>query len=431
MSRNVVVLGMQWGDEGKGQIIDALSDGFEIVVRFQGGANAGHTVRVGGEKFVLHLIPSGILRRDKLCIIGNGVVVDPEALLEEIESLRERGVYVGENLAVSDRAHLVLPYHKMLDGLGESALGSGKIGTTGRGIGPCYADKAARCGLRFADLLDAEGLRAKLKKALDLKNRILGGVYGVEPLDFSSLYERCVGLAERLRPFIKDTVAILADAVRAGRSILLEGAQGTMLDINFGTYPYVTSSTVTAGGAAAGSGIPPRHIGRVLGVVKAYCSRVGKGPFPTEQLNHYGQLMRDKGREYGSTTGRPRRCGWLDAVALRHAIAVNGVDAVALTGLSVLGQFETVKICVGYRLDGEELTHFPADAEALERAEPLYRELPGWRCDLSGVTCWQDLPCEARGYVEALEQAAGAPVEMASVGLDRAQIVMRTCHGDS
>jgi len=431
MSHNLLVIGLHWGDEGKGKIIDAISDRFDIIIRYQGGANAGHTVRVNGERFVLHLIPSGILRPDKLCIVGNGLVVDPEALVEEIDSLRGKGVHVGQNLAVSQRAHMVLPYHKVLDRLSETSLGGKKIGTTGRGIGPCYADKATRCGLRFADLLDPQMFRQKLKEALEIKNRILSDLYGADPIEFEPLYQQCLRHRERLLPFLKDTVVMIAEALRQGRSILLEGAQGTMLDINFGTYPYVTSSDVAAGGAATGTGIPPKRIDRVLGVVKAYCSRVGRGPFPTEQDNHYGEKMRERGQEYGSTTGRPRRCGWLDAAALRHAVAVNGVDGIAVTLLDVLSEFEILKICVAYELDGKELKSLPADPDQLGQASPIYEELPGWRCDISNVTRWADLPPEARGYLDAVERAAGARIEMASVGPERGQIVKRTTNGDS
>ena len=325
MDENLLVLGLQWGDEGKGKIIDVLSDEFDVVVRYQGGANAGHTVQVDDDEFILHLVPSGILRPDIECIIGNGTVVDPIGLVEEIEGLREKGIQVEDNLAVSKRAHMVLPYHKILDGLNEDALDDKKIGTTGRGIGPCYADKADRCGLRMGDLLKPDVLRENLKQAVRLKNKMLTDVFGADPVEVDDIYDECMECAETLRPHIKDTVGRVRRHIKDGKGILLEGAQGTMLDINFGTYPYVTSSNVAAGGAAVGTGIPPSRVDRVLGVVKAYTSRVGEGPFPTEKKGEIGETLRERGQEYGSTTGRPRRCGWLDGVALSHAAAINGV----------------------------------------------------------------------------------------------------------
>lgn len=430
MSGNLLVVGLQWGDEGKGKIIDALTAGYDVIVRYQGGANAGHTVHVAGEKFVLHLVPSGILHREKLCIIGNGVVVDPCALLDEIAGLRDRGIHVGENLVLSDRAHVVMPYHQMLDELGESARGKGRIGTTGRGIGPCYADKVARCGLRFADFVRPKVLKEKLRQVLKAKNLLLTQIYGADPLQLEPLYEQCCGYADQLKPFVRNTVNIMAEVLKDGRTVLLEGAQGTMLDINFGTYPYVTSSNVAAGGGALGTGIPPGRIDRVLGIVKAYCTRVGAGPLPTEQDNAVGEKMRERGNEYGATTGRPRRCGWLDCVALRHAAAVNGVDALAVMLLDVLSEFETAKVCEGYRLDGEVLKEFPADIETLEKVEPVFRELKGWQCDISQVTCWDELPGEARVYLDVVAEAAGAPVEMVSVGPDRTQLIRRAENGN-
>ncbi|MDP6107071.1 MAG: adenylosuccinate synthase [Candidatus Brocadiia bacterium] len=430
MVENLLVLGLQWGDEGKGQIIDALSDRYEIIIRFQGGANAGHTVRVGDEKFVLHLIPSGILRPGKLCIIGNGLVVDPECLLDEIDALRERGIDVGpQNLAVSDRAHVVLPHHKIIDKLQDAALGERKIGTTGRGIGPCYADKAARRGLRLVEMMRPQTLRRRLEQLAAVKGRELTELYGADPIKVDELYAECSAHAERLWPFVCDTLPLVSEALRDGKPILLEGAQGTMLDVNFGTYPYVTSSNVTAGGAAVGTGIPPSRIDRVLGVVKAYCSRVGDGPFPTEQDNEIGQLLRKRGREYGSTTGRPRRCGWLDGVALRHAVAVNGADGIALIGMGVLSTFEKLKICVAYRVNGRQVSSLPSDGEDLAQAEPVYEEFEGWQTDLSGAKTIDQLPHAAGEFIKALERTAGVPVEMASVGWERRQIAGRTGNG--
>ena len=430
MEENLLVLGLQWGDEGKGQIIDSLADRYDIIIRFQGGANAGHTVRVGDEKFVLHLIPSGILRPGKLCIIGNGVVVDPQCLLEEIDALRERGIDVGpQNLAVSDRAHVVLPYHKMIDKLQDAALGDRKIGTTGRGIGPCYADKAARRGLRLVEMMRPQTLRRRLGELAAVKGRELAELYGAEPIKVDELYAECSAHAERLKPFVCDTLPLVSEALRDGKPILLEGAQGTMLDVNFGTYPFVTSSNVTAGGAAVGTGIPPSRIDRVLGVVKAYCSRVGDGPFPTEQDNETGELLRKRGREYGSTTGRPRRCGWLDGVALRHAVAVNGADGIALIGMGVLSAFEKLKICVAYRVNGRQVSSLPSDGEDLAQAEPVYEEFEGWQTDLSGAKTIDQLPRAAGEFIRALERTAGVPVEMASVGWERRQIAGRTGNG--
>jgi len=424
MGETLVLVGLQWGDEGKGKVIDALTERFKLVVRFQGGANAGHTVRIGDEKFVLHLIPSGILHPDALCIIGNGVVVDPGALLDEIDGLRSRGIAVAENLVLSDRAHVVLPGHKLLDRAREAVRGEAKIGTTGRGIGPAYADKAARCGIRFAEMIDPDVFRDRLRSVMDTHNALLVNVLGAEPLDFEAVREEYSGYAERLRPFIKDALPIIRCALERREDILLEGAQGSLLDVNFGTYPYVTSSEVV-GGASAGSGIPPTRIDRVMGVVKAYCSRVGEGPFPTEQDNETGELIRRRGNEYGSTTGRPRRCGWLDCVALRHTAALNGTDGVAVGLLDVLSEFEALKICTAYRLDGREVTDFPADLAVLDKVEPVYAELEGWQSDISRATSWSELPGRARRYLRAVEQAAGVRIELVSVGPDRRQTIRR------
>ena len=429
MAENMLVVGLQWGDEGKGKIIDVLAERYDVIIRFQGGANAGHTVQIGDEKFVLHLIPSGILRPGKLCIIGNGVVVDPECLLEEIDNLEARGISVEGSLVVSDRAHVVMPYHKMLDRLQEEGLGSKKIQTTGCGIGPCYADKAARRGLRFAEMMSAHSLRRRLEELLAIKNRELSQLYGAEPLDIEALYERHKSYAERLRPLVRDTLPLINQVLRDRKSILLEGAQGTMLDIDFGTYPYVTSSNAAAGGALVGTGIPPGRINRVLGIVKAYCSRVGGGPFPTEQDNEVGKLMRERGHEYGSTTGRARRCGWLDAVALRHAVCVNGPNGIALMLLDVLSAFRKLKICVAYKLNGQVVKDFPADPQAVAQAEPVYEELDGWQTDICSARTSEEMPRAARDYVATVEDVVGTSVEMVSVGPERVQIIRRTAHG--
>jgi len=433
MGETLLLVGLQWGDEGKGKVIDALSERFDVVARFQGGANAGHTVHIGGEEFVLHLVPTGILRPGALCVMGNGMVVDPRALVEEIDGLLERGVEVADNLRISDRAHVVMPHHKALDAAKESRRGRDRIGTTGRGIGPCYADKASRCGIRFAEMLEPDRFRARLEPLMELNNRILEKVYGAEALDCEAVYEEYCAYAERLRPYITDTVPLMHRALDEGRNILLEGAQGCLLDVEFGTYPFVTSSDVLAG-AAAGTGIPPNRIDRVIGLAKAYCSRVGTGPFPTEQDNEIGETIRSTiekagGREYGATTGRQRRCGWLDAVALRHTARLAGVNSIAVSVLDVLGAFETIKVCTRYRLDGVEVETFPASADALEQVEPLYEELPGWSCDIAHVRSWDELPAQARAYLDMMARAAGAPVEFVSIGPDREQLIRRQPNG--
>jgi len=429
MGETVLLIGLQWGDEGKGKVIDALSARFDLVIRFQGGANAGHTIHIGEEEFVLRLVPSGILRPQTLCIIGNGVVVDPVALVAEIAGLRQRGVQVGENLVISDRAHVVMPYHKALDEAVEKARGDARLGTTKNGIGPCYADRASRCGIRFAEMMEPDVFRARLLAQMELKNRVLQRVYGAEPLDAEAVYKEFCGYAEELKPHVQDTVPLIHQALKDDRAILLEGAQGSMLDLNFGTYPFVTSSEVI-GGATVGTGIPSARIDRTIGVVKAYCSRVGTGPFPTEQSNEVGETIRRTiethgGREYGSVTGRPRRCGWLDGVALRYTAELNGVTGLAVGVLDVLSAFEKLKICTRYRLDGRELRSFPASSEALEAVEPVYEELDGWQTDISDVTGWEELPPQARQYLQAIESLAGAPVEFVSVGPRRGQVIER------
>jgi adenylosuccinate synthase len=424
MRKTTVLVGLQWGDEGKGKVIDALTEQYKIVVRFQGGANAGHTVVVNDDKYVLHLVPSGILHEEALCIIGNGVVADPAGLAEEIEGLKARGVRVKDNLMISDRAHCVMPVHKLLDGARERSRGDGKIGTTGRGIGPCYADKASRCGIRFAELIDPDVFRQRLENLLDLHNPILEKVYDVEPLDVDEVYEEFCGYADTLRPYVKDTVSVLQRAVVEDQDILLEGAQGALLDINFGTYPYVTSSEI-CGGASPGTGLPATGIDNAIGLVKAYCSRVGEGPFPTEQENETGERLRERGNEYGSTTGRPRRCGWLDCVALRHTVAINGVDSIALMLLDVLSGFETLKICTSYKLDGNRIDAFPANVGDVERVEPVYEEVPGWSEEITECRTWEDLPQAARDYVKTVQQAAGARIDIISVGPNRAQTIHR------
>ena len=419
---NTVVVGAQWGDEGKGKVIDMLADRADIIVRFQGGNNAGHTVVVGGREFVMHLIPSGILHSGKLCVIGNGVVVDPAVLLEEIESLRQRWIDVEPaNLGVSDQAHLIFPYHKALDKLKEAKVGPGKIGTTGRGIGPCYTDKVARVGIRVADLLDDEIFRKKLKMNIEEKNTLFTTLYQAQTFSFDQVYEEYGLYREKISPFVVNAPLLLNRAIAQGKSILFEGAQGTWLDIDHGTYPYVTSSSATAGGACVGSGIGPSKIEQVIGVVKAYTTRVGEGPFPTEFPLPLMEQIRAKGKEFGATTGRPRRCGWFDAVLVRHAVLVNGITEIAVTKLDVLDDNPRVKICTAYRLGGKALEYPPAVIDRWPQIEPVYEEHPGWLSDTSQVGCFEDLPPGARRYLKRLEELLKVKISIVSVGSKREQ----------
>ena len=416
---NTVVVGAQWGDEGKGKIIDLLAEEVDIVARYQGGNNAGHTVVVDGEEFIFHLIPSGILYPGKLCVIGNGVVVDPEALLAEITALRAKGVAITNNLLVSDQAHVIFPYHKALDKLQDAR--SGQLGTTGRGIGPCYVDKMARCGIRVADLLNPATLERKLRANLDEKNVILQHMYGAPPFAFADIYPTYVAYGRTLQPHVGPAAKILNDAIARGQSVLFEGAQGTMLDIDHGTYPYVTSSSATVGGACIGTGVPPNRIGRILGVVKAYTTRVGEGPLPTEFPADFMDVFRKKGKEFGATTGRPRRCGWFDAVVARHAARVNGLDEIAVTKLDVLDGLEQLKICTAYHLEGATLHDVPADVEALTRCEPVYEELQGWRESTAQVSAAEGLPAAARRYLKRISELLGVPIALVSIGSQRRQ----------
>jgi adenylosuccinate synthase len=416
---NTVLVGAQWGDEGKGKVIDVLTAQADLVVRYQGGSNAGHTVIVAGHKYVLHLVPSGILHPGKQCVIGNGVVVDPLALIEEIRMLEKEGVVVQGRLTVSDRAHLVLRYHNALDKADEAARGAGKkIGTTGRGIGPTYRDKVCRTGLRMGDLLErdfADRLAANVAAA----NRALAAL-GAPALDGGELQKTYDEAARALTPYIADTVEIVNAADRAGRQILLEGAQGTMLDVDFGTYPFVTSSNPTSGGACTGTGLSPRRIERVIGVIKCYTTRVGEGPFPTELLDAVGEDLRQRGGEFGATTGRPRRCGWFDAVVARYAQAVNGVDLWAFTKLDVLDPLPVIRICTAYELDGRRITSMPASLAAFQRCKPVYEEMPGWQQSTSQITRYEDLPAAARAYVERLVTlCGGGKLGILSVGPGR------------
>ena len=411
---NTILVGAQWGDEGKGKIIDYLTDDADIVVRSQGGNNAGHTIVHGKKKFVLHLIPSGILRRGKTCVIANGVVVDPLALVVEIDGLRGRGIKVGKNLLLSDSAHLVMPWHRLLDEQRELRKGKNKIGTTKRGIGPAYGDKAARTGLRVGDLLDKDVFAQKLKLRLAENNAVLKSL-GAKPIAYQPLLKSYLAAAKVLRPHVTNTVVWLHDTMSRGKSLLFEGAQGTYLDIDHGTYPFVTSSNTTAGGACTGSGVPPHRMDTVIGVMKAYTTRVGEGPFPTED-DALGDMLHGMGREFGATTGRARRCGWFDAVATHYASMINGIDKIAITNLDGLDAVPEIKVCTAYKLDGKTLRHPPTDAAEWARCRPVYRKFPGWMKPTSGVRRFQDLPPNARRYVHALADLTGAKLGIVSVG---------------
>ena len=418
---NTILVGAQWGDEGKGKIIDFLTDEADIVVRSQGGNNAGHTIVIGGEKYVLHLIPSGILRRSKTCVIGNGVVLDPVSLVGEIDGLLARGVKVGKNLLISDAAHLVLPYHRSLDELREVQKGSKKIGTTKRGIGPAYADKASRTGLRMSDLMRPDVFTAKLTQRVKENNAILKS-HGLAPLNGKKILQDYLAAGEKLRPFVTNTVIFLHRALELKQSMLFEGAQGTFLDIDHGTYPFVTSSNTTAGGASTGSGVPPHRIDSVLGVMKAYTTRVGEGPFATEDEG-LSDRLHAMGREYGATTGRARRCGWFDAVSTRYSTMVNGIDKIAITNLDGLDGVETIRICVAYRLDGKVIDFPPTDSDDLSRCEPVYVEMPGWLKGTEKARKFSELPPKARAYVKKISELTGAKLSIVSIGPGRAQTI--------
>jgi len=420
---NTILVGAQWGDEGKGKIIDFLTEQADVVVRSQGGNNAGHTVIVGGTKYVLHLIPSGILRPGKVCVIGNGVVVDPVAVAAEIDGLEKQGIAVSrQNLIISDCAHLVLPYHRVIDEQRELKKGKNKIGTTKRGIGPAYGDKAARVGLRMSDLAQPELFTEKLAARIEENNVVLSA-FGAEPLKFEEVRDAYLAAGKKLAPFIENTVVYLHEALKAGREILFEGAQGTFLDIDHGTYPYVTSSNTTAGGACTGSGVPPHRMDRVLGVMKAYTTRVGEGPFPTEN-DEISNMLHDMGREFGATTGRARRCGWFDAVATRYAGMVNGIDELAITNMDGLDTLATIRICTHYRLDGNLLDVPPSDLGQLTRCEPVYEEMPGWQTPTHEARNWKDLPANARSYLERLAELTDARLAIVSVGPNREQTIV-------
>ena len=418
-----IIVGAQWGDEGKGKIVDMLAGDADIVARYQGGANAGHTVCIGDRQFVLHLLPSGIFHPHIRCVIGNGVVIDPSALLGEIAQLQSAGFNVRGRLFISHNAHLIMPYHKLLDVIREQT--TNKIGTTGRGIGPAYIDKATRNGIRIVDLLDRDVLARKIAANLEEKNQILTKVYGETKIDVDAIIAEYEAFDKKIDEYITDTALYLNKALADGKRIIAEGAQGALLDVDHGTYPYVTSSNPTSGGACTGLGIPPTAVSDIVGIVKAYCTRVGNGPFPTELLDATGERLRTIGQEFGATTGRPRRCGWFDAVALRYSAMINGITRIAITKLDVLDTFEEIKICVGYEVKGKRLKSFPTDLTTLERITPVFESFPGWKEPISSVRSYADLPSNARRYVEALGRLTGTSVWLVSVGARRDQTV--TC----
>lgn len=417
---SVVVVGTQWGDEGKGKITDFLAENAEVIARYQGGNNAGHTIVFKDKIYKLHIVPSGIFNANKICVIGNGVVVNPQVLIDEINYIEGHG-FSTANLKISTRAHVIMPYHIRLDQAEEQTKGSNKIGTTGKGIGPAYMDKAARIGIRIADLMDPEVFSQKLKRNLEDKNRILEKIYQLEGFDYEEVYQEYMGYAELLRKYVDDTSVVLNDALDEGKRVLFEGAQGVMLDIDHGTYPFVTSSNPSAGGVCIGSGVGPTKIHRIVGVAKAYTSRVGDGPFPTELHDETGAHIREVGKEYGTTTGRPRRIGWFDAVVVRHARRVSGITDLSLNSIDVLTGIPTLKICTAYRYKNEIITSYPANLQHLGECEPIYEDLPGWDEDITGVKSLDELPVNARHYLERISQLTGIPLTIFSVGRDRSQ----------
>ncbi len=419
----VIVVGAQWGDEGKGKLVDVLTERADFVARYQGGHNAGHTVVIKDEKFVLHLIPSGVLHKNTVCVIGNGVVVEPRALLEEMEGLRRKGIGISDNLRISRSAHLIMPYHLALDLANEQALGKKCIGTTGRGIGPTYIDKMARCGIRVGDLLNPGLFREKLALNVKKINLLMKNLYQSRGFSAGRIFDEYMEYGGKLRKHIADTDVILNEAAAAGKNILLEGAQGTLLDIDHGTYPYVTSSNAVAGGACTGVGMGPTRISRVLGIVKAYTTRVGSGPFPTEILDAVGEDIRARGGEFGATTGRPRRCGWLDTVVLRHAVMINGLSGVAMTKLDILDGLKKIKICTAYKHGGKTYHHFPKDIEVLEKCTPVYEEMDGWTASTLGIRQFSKLPLKARAYIRRIEELIGVRADFISTGRKRDELI--------
>ena len=423
--KTVAVVGSQWGDEGKGKVIDYLATQADVVIRGQGGNNAGHTLVVDGKKFALRLIPSGVLNPNTINVIGNGIVFDPQGFLEEIEMLKKDDIDTS-NIKISDRAHIVFPYHKELDALAEEARGANKIGTTKKGIGPCYMDKTERSGIRICDLMDKDVFAKKLKLQVDAKNKLVQGVYGKEAMfDFETIYNEYLGYAEKIRNHVADTSVIVYDAIKAGKKVLFEGAQGTLLDLDLGTYPFVTSSHPISGGFAIGAGVGPNMIKDVVGIVKAYTTRVGEGPFVTELDNEIGEEIRVKGREFGTVTGRARRCGWFDAVIVRYAARVNGLTSISLMLLDVLTGFDKIQVCTAYKMGDQIIKDFPASLEDLAKCEPIYEELEGWTEDITSVERFEDLPENAKKYVAKIEELVGVSVDMVSVGPNRAQTIVR------
>jgi len=422
---NICVVGLQWGDEGKGKIVDILAENSDVVVRYGGGSNAGHTVVIGDERFALHLLPSGSVRPNVACVIANAVVVDPEVLIREIDGLAQRGISLDGRLFISENAHVVLDYHKREDQLREESLGKQKIGTTIRGIGPCYADKVGRSyAIRMSDFRNLEQLSEKLRTILGYKNKLFSALYGAEPMSLETIVANCRTYAQRLVPFVTDTTELLHEAIGAGKSVLFEGAQGSLLDLDHGTFPYVTSSNSSSLGLPSGCGVPARMVDKYIGVVKAYTTRVGAGPFPTEQDNEIGQYIRERGHEYGTTTGRPRRCGWFDGVAAAYSIQIGSVDSVALLHLDTLSGLRDLNICKAYEIDGKQTTFFPANIDRLAKARPIYERLPGWQEELGEATRFDDLPAAAQDYVRRIEQVIGKPVGMIGVGPKRTQTIM-------
>jgi len=419
-----ILVGSQWGDEGKGKIVDILSTDYDVVVRYQGGANAGHTIIIDDKQYVLHLIPSGILREGVDCVIGNGVVIDPKALLEEIEFLESHGIKTEGRLFISQNAHLIMPYHKLLDSLNEqSKSDSNKIGTTGRGIGPCYYDKYSRKGIRISDLLDKEELEKKIRDNVNEKNDFIKKVFGQQELNVDAIVKEYLEFDKKIDKYIKDIPTFLNKAIEQNKSVLLEGAQGALLDIDFGTYPFVTSSNPTAGGACTGTGIAPTKITSVIGIVKAYTTRVGNGPFPTELKGEIAEKLRKIGAEFGATTGRPRRVGWFDAFLMNYSRMINGIERVAITKLDVLSEFDEIKVCTGYKYNGKELNTFPSDLKVLENIEPVYQTLPGWKLDISNIRSYEDLPQNARDYLSFIAEHCGFEISIVSVGPKRVETI--------
>ena len=420
-AKTAVVVGAQWGDEGKGKIVDVLSERFKVVARYSGGHNAGHTVTIHGQKFILQLIPCGVLREGCLGVIGNGVVLDPFAFMREVDALRAQGVKVDGNLFVSNRAHVILPYHRMIEFAAENAPGRIKIGTTSRGIGPTYEDKMARSGLRVQDLLDKALLKKHIENACHEKNTIVHALFNAEPLDPDKMYAEYAEIADRVAPFVADTAQLLNKAIAKGEPVMFEGAQGTMLDIDHGTYPFVTSSSATSGGAVTGTGVPPTSITTVIGVTKAYCTRVGEGPFPTELHDDVGEAIRKKGSEFGAVTGRPRRTGWIDLPLLRYSNMINGTSWLVVTKLDVLDELAEIPVCVGYKIDGKETEEIPAQAASFDQIEPIYKNMPGWNTSTFGIDSYDRLPQKAKEYLAFLEKETGAKIGIVSTGPGREQ----------